>query len=76
VPVVRVELSATRDEAKKIFALYQKGSKDRDSEERAIEEAWARGRTPTGELRFVGLTHGNPPDLMFDVSVHSDTDGG
>lgn len=71
-PVIRVELPSTRDEAKKILALYQKGAKHRHSEDAAIDEAWKRGRTPTGRIRFAGLTNGQPPSLKYDVTVHTE----
>lgn len=71
-PVIRIEVPMTRDEAKKIFALYQNGAKHRRSEDAALDEAWKRGRTPTGHIRFVGLTNGQPPSLKYDVTVHTD----
>lgn len=71
-PVIRVELPSTRDEGKKILTMYQNGNKHRRSEDAALDEAWKRGRTPTGRVRFAGLTNGQPPSLKYDVTVHTE----
>ncbi|GAA3283097.1 hypothetical protein GCM10020260_11290 [Nesterenkonia halobia] len=70
-PVMRIEIPTTRDEAKKILALYEGNSKHRRSEDLAIDEAWKHDRTPTGRIWFAGLTNGQPPSLKFDVEVHT-----
>ena len=69
---IRIEIPATRDEAKKIVALYQNGSKHGQSEEMALEEAWRKGWTPSGRVRFAGITNGQPPNLKYDVAVYPD----
>lgn len=71
-PVIRVEIPTTRDDAKRVFALYRAGSKYRGGEEAAVEEAWRLGRTPTGAVHFAGLTNGQPPSLKYDVAVHTE----
>lgn len=71
-PVIRIEIPTSRDEAKKILALYEKGSRHQRLEYRAINDAWNRGHTPTGRVHFVGITNGQPPNLKFDVHVYSD----
>lgn len=69
-PLIRIEMPSTRDEAKRLLAQYESGARDLAWEERVVDEAWRRGRTPTGRVRFVGVTNGQPPSLKFDVEVH------
>jgi len=69
-PVVRIELPSTREEASKILTLYQKGFKHRQSEDVAIDEVWSQGHTPTGDIKFAGITNGQPPRLKYDVTIY------
>ncbi|WP_312349377.1 hypothetical protein [Actinomyces sp.] len=71
-PTIRVELTSTREEGRRILALHHSGAHHRPGEEAAIEQAWKQGRTPTGAVHFAGLTNGQPPRLKYDVTVHPD----
>lgn len=73
-PLVRVELDVDRERAKKVFERYRSGRTDRELQERATAAVWARGHTPIDEPRFVGLTHGEPRRVVFDVEVDRDVD--
>jgi hypothetical protein len=68
-PVVRVELPRSREEVRALVATYTHGERDVHAEEQAIAETWARGRTPTGVVTFVGASHNRPYGVLFDVGV-------
>ncbi|MGC5616398.1 hypothetical protein [Georgenia sp. Z1491] len=72
IPVIRIELPSTRVAAPKVLALYQAGARDRALEDEAVEGACRLGRSPSGEVRFVGVVNGQPPRLAFDVGTDSE----
>lgn len=71
-PVIRVELASDRERAKSFDERVRRGGRFPKERDLALEEAWTRGYTPTGEVHYRGRTNGQPPSLKFDVEVHID----
>ncbi|NKX56799.1 hypothetical protein [Arthrobacter mobilis] len=67
--LLRVELDADRDRARRFDDLVTHGAPFPKERELVIEEAWARGYTPTGKVFYRGIGQGQPPTLKFDVEV-------
>lgn len=70
--MLRIELDVDKHEARRIVRLHQAGKVHRESRETALHEAVRRGRTPSGDPTFVGITNGEPARLVYDVPVYSD----
>lgn len=67
--LIRIELDADREHARRFGERVARGEPFPAERELVIEEAWARGYTPTGKVTFRGLGQGQPPTLKFDVEV-------
>lgn len=73
-PLLRVEVTAeSRESARRVLDAYRNGKRDRDLELRVVDEVGRLGRTARGRPRLTGTTNGNPPLLLFDVEVESET---
>ncbi|WP_150461782.1 hypothetical protein [Nesterenkonia ebinurensis] len=68
-PVIRIEFETTPEKAKKFHKRVMAGAPFTGEEEQAINEAWDRGRTPTGVVHYRGISNDQPPALKFDVEV-------
>ena len=67
--LIRIELDADRERARRFSERVARGEPFPAERQLVIEEAWARGYTPTGRVTFRGLGQGQPPTLKFDVEV-------
>lgn len=75
-PLLRIEIQATdRAEAQRLLALYAKGGRHPSLDAQVIDAVWARGRTPVGQPRLVGLTNGRSALYKFDVDVDTEVRG-
>lgn len=73
-PLVRTELPAeSREHGRRLLDAYRKGGRDRRLEDRVLDELALQGLTPRGRPRLAGMTNANPPLLLFDTDVHSET---
>lgn len=72
-PLLRIELDSDKHTARRIFKMHQKGKIHHESRDAAREEALQRGRTPSGEPKFVGITNGEPARLIYNVPIDPDT---
>lgn len=72
-PLLRIHLESDRATARRIMALHRADRVHHESREAARTEAWRRGWTPAGEPVFVGVTNGEPVQLLYDVEVYSET---
>lgn len=70
--MLRIELDSDKHAARRIMQLYRAGKVHRESREAARQQALRLGRTPAGEPTFVGITHGEPARLVYDVPVYAD----
>lgn len=68
-PLIRVEFETTPEKANKFHKRVMAGAPFTGERERAINEAWDRGRTPTGTVHYRGISNDQPPTLKFDVEV-------
>ena len=68
-PVIRVEFETTPEKAKKFHNRIMARAPFSGEKEQAINEAWDRGRTPTGDVHYRGISNDQPPTLKFDVEV-------
>ncbi|WP_430789404.1 hypothetical protein [Actinoplanes sp. G11-F43] len=73
--LLRIQLESDRKTARRVMDLHLAGRAHRDSVDAAREAVWRSGRTPAGEPVFVGVSHGEPVRLLYDVAVHLDTGG-
>jgi hypothetical protein len=69
---VRVQIESDRGTARKVMEMHRAGQVHHDSREAARAEVWRQGRTPAGEPVFVGVSHGEPVRLLYDVEVYLD----
>ncbi|GIE76849.1 hypothetical protein Aph02nite_27990 [Actinoplanes philippinensis] len=74
-PLFRVRLPSDRTTARKVMDLHLAGRVHRESADAARAEVWRHGRTPAGDPVFVGVTNGEPVQLLYDVAVHLDSGG-
>ena len=72
-PLIRIQLDSDRGTARRVVELHQANRVHRASREAARTEVWRRGRTPAGEPVFVGVSHGEPVRLLYDVEVYPDS---
>ena len=67
--LLRVELTTDRDHARRFTERVTRGEPYPRERQQAIDEAWARGYTPTGTVTYRGVGQGRPPTLKFDVEI-------
>ncbi|AKH85382.1 hypothetical protein AA958_27650 [Streptomyces sp. CNQ-509] len=71
--LLRVELDADRDRARRFDARVRRGEPFPKERQLVIDEAWAHGYTPTGKVTYRGIGQGQPATLKFDVEVDVST---
>lgn len=72
-PLLRIELDSDKYTARRIFQIHKRGKIHHESREVARNEVLRRGRIPSGDPRFVGITNGEPARLIYDVPIDPDT---
>jgi hypothetical protein len=70
---MRVQVDSDRSTARRVMQLHLAGKVHRDSRDAARDEVIRRGRTPAAEPVFVGVSHGEPIRLHYDVEIYWDT---
>ncbi|WP_306204147.1 hypothetical protein [Actinoplanes sp. RD1] len=72
-PTVRVQLASDPTTARRVRRLHQADKIHHDSREAARAEVRRLGWTPAADPVFIGLTNGNPPRLIYETEVDSET---
>jgi hypothetical protein len=73
VPVLRIRIDSDRTTARRVVELHRAGKIHRESRDAARAEVWRHGRTPAGEPVFIGVSTGDPVQLLYDVDVYWNT---
>jgi hypothetical protein len=63
----------SRETARRLLELYQRGEHDAALERRAADDLAVRRMTAKGRPRLAGRTTDNPPISFFDTEVYSET---
>lgn len=72
-PKLRIHIESDRTTARRVVQLHQADKFHHASREAARTEVWRRGWTPSGEPVFVGITNGDPVQLLYEVEVYPET---
>ncbi|MDR7280759.1 hypothetical protein [Catenuloplanes atrovinosus] len=72
-PLLRIQLDADRNTARRVVELHRAGKVDAEFRAAAEAEVWRRGYTPAAAPVFIGITNGTPTHLIYDVEIYPDT---
>ncbi len=72
-PKIRIHLDCDRPTARRALQLHRADKIHHESRNAARAEAERRGWTPSAEPVFVGVTNGQPPQLVYEADVYPET---